>query len=258
MRTRQAGHTETARHGLGTPNRATACPSPRQRTERAHHSGRGCQGCPPPCQDAHGGGGGAMAQSGYSAKPSPSSANTLPTSTQPHPPRTGLYQFAVRDRRGDTTAAPAEGPRGEPRHRRSSGRRRRSSSIPPTLPQACACGSGSGPAAVWMDRAAGHVKSLQSHHPFHVAHVTAPVSATGSDSPFGSPTTQHRDFLRLVGPYHASTWHRIRRSGSRGSKCQSRVLSERSCTTLHVASKYYAGDERTMQTFHGVGCSRSL
>lgn len=176
-------------------------PLPCQRTERAHHSG--------PAwarrrrRAAHGGGG-AMAPP--TAKPPPC----------PAPPRAGRYSPTVPDRRATPRRQRPPPPPARMFPRRPAPRRRPAQPTPaellnprprPPLPRPhsapVARALAAGPASLWMDRAAGHVKSLQSRHPFHVAHVPAAVPATGGAGPFGSPATQRRP-AGVAGPGRAS------------------------------------------------------
>lgn len=190
-RTGPVGNTETVvRHDWGSPTAQPLVPPPS--TYRARSSFRSRLPRPPAAvlrsaQRRRRGNGTAV---GCSAKPSPG-VSQHPAHQHPIPPTThrAVPVHSARSA-GDASAAPsAKGPRGKPPHRRSSGRRRRSSSpsIPPTAPQAFGCG------CCCVD-GSSCVPRQESAKPPLVPRCTcaAPVSATGSEGPFGSPATHHR------------------------------------------------------------------
>lgn len=136
----------------------------------------------------------------------PASASTLPTSTQSLPPRTGRYQYTVRDRR--ETPPPPRPRRGHEAKPRIGGPAGDAGGAPPPQSHPPRPKPSAVAAAVWMDRAACHVKSLRSHHPFHVAHAPHP------SQPQAAKVHLDRrplitDLLRLDSPASGPTWHTI-------------------------------------------------
>lgn len=188
-RTGPAGNTETmARHGWGSPSRATTCPPTVNVPSALIIPVGAARAASRRVETRTTAAAGEWHAVGCWAKPSPG-VSQHPAHHHPIPPTThrAVSVHTARSA-GDAPAAPsANGPRGKPPHRRSSGRRRRSSSIPPTASQAFGCG------CCCVDGSSCGPRQESAKPPLVPRCTCAvPVSATGSDGPFGSPATHHR------------------------------------------------------------------